>query len=132
MGKKDETIGPVNVIDTDILIDFFRGVALATKFIKEHIDTIVFSAITETELLSGNICNDPKERENVFHLLSQFQKIPVDNPLVQFAGDVRRNYGLAVPDAIIAATALLLNATLITRNIHDFQKVKSLAVKKPY
>jgi len=37
-----------------------------------------------------------------------------------------------VPDAIIAATAMINDATLITRNISDFQHVKEIKIQKPY
>ncbi|MEK6868547.1 MAG: type II toxin-antitoxin system VapC family toxin [Nanoarchaeota archaeon] len=122
----------MKVIDTDIFIDFFRGFPQALPYLKEHADEISFSAITEGELLSGSICNNNKEREKVFHVLSQFEKIPVDNPLIQIAADIRRTYRLELPDAIVAASALITNATLITRNMRDFQKIHGLQLQKPY
>ena len=99
------------------------------------------------EDLAGNVIRKPvitkntneksftpsiKEREKVYHLLSMFEKIPVDNPLVQTAGEIRRIYGLDIPDALIAASALATDSILITRNIKDFGKVKELKVHKPY
>ena len=132
MGEKRKEIRLMKLLDTDIFIDFFRGVNEASRFILENVDEIVFSSISEVELLSGNICNIPKERERVFHLLSQFEKIAVDNPLVQVAGSLRRTYNLELPDAIIAASALAVDAILITRNAKEFDKIKGLKVQKPY
>lgn len=129
MGKKNETTGFV-VVDTDIFIDYFRGFKPALYFLKEN--DISFSAITEGELLSGERCKNPDEEEKVFHILSQFQKIPVDNPLIQVAGAIRRTYCLELPDAIIAATAIFVDAILVTRNIKDFERVKGLKIKIPY
>ncbi|MEM3126834.1 MAG: type II toxin-antitoxin system VapC family toxin [Candidatus Woesearchaeota archaeon] len=120
------------LIDSDIFIDFFRGVNEAVLLINKYADDIIFSSITEAELLAGKTCNDPEERERLFHVLAQFEKIPVDNPLVQTAGDMRRKYGLALPDAIIAASAVITDSTLITRNIKNFEIIKELKVKKPY
>ena len=120
------------LVDTDIFIDFFRGFEGSIRFIMNHKDDITFSAITEGELLSGKICDDFNEREHVFHLLSQFEKIPVDNPLIQVAGDIRRTYGLELPDAIIAASAIVRDSVLITRNTKDFEKIKDLKIQKPY
>lgn len=122
----------MKVVDTDIFIDFFRGFPQAIPYFKEHADEILFSAITEGELLSGEICNNLNQKEKVFHLLSQFEKIPVDNPLIQIAADLRRTYGLELPDTIIAASALVTNSTLITRNIKDFRRIQNLQVEKPY
>ncbi|MBI4439867.1 type II toxin-antitoxin system VapC family toxin [Candidatus Woesearchaeota archaeon] len=122
----------MKLLDTDIFIDFFRGVPEAEEYIAENIDEIVFSAISEAELLSGKICNDQTEREKVFHLLSQFDKIPVGNPLVQIAGDIRRNHNISLPDAIIAASAAVNSATLVTRNLKHFKGIDKLKVEDPY
>ena len=56
----------------------------------------------------------------------------VDNPISLLAGDIGRRYGLAVPDAVIAATALMNNAELITKNIKDFKKITELRQRSPY
>ena len=122
----------MKLVDTDIFIDFFRGVEAAQTFFLEHAGEILFSALTEAELLSGKECNNPEKREKILHFLSQFEKIPVDNPLVQTAGDFRRRYGLHLPDALIASSAFLSEATLITRNIEDFQKIPLLKIQKPF
>ena len=120
------------LIDTDIFIDFFRGVKKAEDLIIKNMNNILFSAITESELLAGKICNKPYEEERVLHFLSQFEKIPVDNPLVQIAAKYKRNLNIALPDAIIAASAFTNDAILVTRNIKDFNKIKEIILDKPY
>jgi len=120
------------VLDTDIFVDFFRGVGKAHSFIEAHADEISFSALTEAELLSGAVCSDPREWERVLHILAQFDKIPIDNPLVQIAGDFRRNYKIAMPDALIAASAFSSGAVLVTRNVRDFEKIEGLKLQVPY
>lgn len=127
MGEAEKQI----VVDTDIFIDLFRGRKEAVAFFREH-QEILFSAITEAELLAGEECNNEKKKENILHFLSQFEKIAVGNPLVQIAGDVRRTYKVLLPDAIVAATAITQNAILITRNSKDFEQIEKLRVKKPY
>ena|SRR3989338_5260293 len=122
----------MKLVDTDVFIDFFRGVEKSIEFIGANKNSIVFCAVTEAELLSGKECNDAKQREVVLHFLSQFEKIPVDNSNVQIAGYFRRKYGLELADAIIASTAISTDSELVTRNVKDFQKVKELKVQKPY
>ncbi len=68
----------------------------------------------------------------MLHFLTQFDTIPIDNPLVQVAGDFRRKYDIEIPDALIAASAFLMQAALVTRNIRDFEKVSVLKIQKPY
>ena len=132
MGTPSEKGRTMKLVDTDIFIDFFRGVSGAVAFLQENADHVLFSAITEAELLSGNICEDPREEEKVLHVLAQFEKIPVDNPLVQVAGKIRRKYHVELPDALIAASALSYQLILITRNVKDFQKIRELKVERPY
>lgn len=120
------------VLDTDIFIDLLRGFKEAEIFFTRNAGEIVFSAISEGELLSGSGCNDFREKERVLHLLSQFKKIPVDNPLIQLAADIRRCNGAELPDAIIAASALESSSVLITRNLDDFKNIEGLVVKRPY
>lgn len=45
---------------------------------------------------------------------------------------LRQNFKIKTPDAIIAATALVYNRKLITRNNSDFKKIPGLLVIDPY
>ena len=123
------------LLDTDILVDYFRKYEKAQRFFEElrTIDCIVyFSAITETELLAGRECNVIEVRAKLLNFLSNFTKISVNNPIALKAGDFRRMYEIKTADAIIAATAFATKANLITRNVEDFKKIKELNVKVPY
>lgn len=122
------------LIDTNIFIDHLRNFEPAVAFFNSLLghENIFFSAITETELLAGKHNNITEKREKLLHFLFRWNKIPVDNPLVLLAGDISRKYDVEVPDAIIAATAILNNAELITKNIKDFKKIPTLRVRMPY
>ena len=122
------------LIDTNIFVDYLRGYAPAQRFfdLLDPDDEVVFSAITETEILAGSANNDDKIREKTMLLLKQWTKLSLNNPAAMFAGDLRREYGLAIPDAIIAAMSRAYNAELITRNVKDFQHVPDLRVRAPY
>lgn len=123
----------VILLDTNIFVDHLRNFSPAIKYFEALGDeTILFSAITEAELLAGTHNNDPKKREKLLQLLLQWTKVPVTNPVAVLAGDLSRQYSLEIPDALIAATAVLNNAVLITKNLKDFQKVERLHVKEPY
>lgn len=53
--------------------------------------------------------------------------LPLSDVVVQKTIELRQNYKIKLPDAIITATALAYNLTLVTRNTADFQKVTGLA-----
>ena len=122
-------------LDTDIFIDFLRGFDKAKQFfagIQREEYVIYFSAITETELISGKECNKIERKAEILRLLDSFNKIAVTNEIAVKAGDFSRIYGVETADATIAATAFLAKADLITRNRSDFEKIKELIVKSPY
>ena len=46
--------------------------------------------------------------------------------------EIRKHYRIKLPDAVIAATALVNNFTLLTRNIVDFKHIENLNVVNPH
>jgi predicted nucleic acid-binding protein len=58
--------------------------------------------------------------------------IELEQPIKIKTADIRKQYNLKIPDAIIAATALINNLTLITRNTKDFEKVEGLKIIDPF
>ncbi len=46
-------------------------------------------------------------------------------------GEIRKNYKLKIADAIIAATALTSEWTLLANNENDFGKISSLKISEP-
>ena len=123
------------VIDTDIFVDFLRGFEKAKKYFEElkNEDIVVYySAITEIELISGKECNKIEKKAEILYILSNFSKIPVDNKVAVKAGDFRRAYGAAFTDAAIAATAFLMKADVVTRDVNDYKRIKKITVRVPY
>ena len=123
------------VLDTDIFVDFLRGFEKAKNFfekIKEEADVIYFSAVTESELISGKECNKIERRAEILEILSNFTKVSVVNQIAVKAGDFTRIYKIEIPDSIIAATAFVMKADLISRNEADFKKINEITLKVPY
>ena len=118
----------VKVVDTDVLIDFLRGVPPAVDFVTRHADAIVISSIAVTELYAGVRMY---ERETLDTFLTLFHIAPVDHELALVAGLLRRDYGpshgLALADAVIAATAQQHDAELVTLNVRHFPMFPDLA-----
>jgi len=46
--------------------------------------------------------------------------------------DLRKEYSIKLPDAIIAATAFTNDLTLISRNVKDFDKIAGLRLINPF
>ncbi|MCF8244559.1 MAG: type II toxin-antitoxin system VapC family toxin [Saprospiraceae bacterium] len=71
---------------------------------------------------------DEKYFESVFKIL---QIIEVDRTVLVKAIEVRQKQKIKLGDSLVAATALLHNLELYTRNISDFQKIPGLTVVNP-
>ena len=134
MGETGEKGDAMILIDTNIFIDHLRDFKPASVFFEslQRRDDVFFPAITEAELIAGSENNDPEKKKVLLRFLSQWHKIEVSNPIAILAGDLKREYNLLLPDAIIAATALHHNIEILTRNTKDFKKIKDLTVRSPY
>ena len=122
------------LLDTNVFIDFLRGHQPAVKFFESLFgkENVLFSAITEAELVAGKECDDYNKKEKLLHFLHTWKKIEVTNQIAVLAGDISREHEILIPDAIIAATAILMKSEILTKNTKDFQKINGLKVKQPY
>ena len=111
------------LVDTDVLIDHLRG----ERAFDPGADRVSYSVITRAELFAGR---DTSER-TVNRLLAPFTEIPIDRPIAERAGRLRREHRIRTPDALIAATALAHRMDLLTRNVRDFRAVPGLDVRSP-
>ena len=119
------------LLDTNVWIDAQAGKADACRVFAQARATqgawIGFSAVTELEALGYaglSTADDKALRE----LLAQFEEVPVLPAVIDEAIRLRRLHKMKTPDAIVAATALLQQAELVTRNTGDFKKVAGLTV----
>jgi len=123
------------ILDTDILVDHFHGHAAATTYIGTalHAGTEVYiSVVSVTELLAGM---RPGEESKTEQLLGLFWKQDVTESIAKIAGSYLNQFAeshhIELADALIAATARVLNATLVTRNLKHYP-MTDIAIRKPY
>jgi predicted nucleic acid-binding protein len=105
------------LVDTDVFIDHLRG-AVALRPAKHRLH---YSVITRAELFAGTAGTDSAAR-----LLAPFSEVPVDRAIAERAARIRRDFGLRLADAVIAASALERQLGLVTRNRRDFESVRGL------
>ena len=123
------------VIDTDLFIDLFRQVSGAKEFFK-RIEAGEFTAycsiITVAELSSASECASLEKLARIKTLLSMVEVVPASSETAFKAGEFRRKYGVALPDALIAATSFFLKARIATRNNQHFSRISEANVWVPY
>jgi predicted nucleic acid-binding protein len=123
-------MGPGYLLDTNVIIDF-SALKLPEKAYRQ-LSIIIdsspqISIINKIELLS---ISDVPEQILVF--VDEANVIKLDDDIVSKTIEVRRKYKLKLPDAIIAATAIVMELQLITRNAADFRGIKGLKLIDPY
>ena len=120
------------LLDTCILIDYFRGKENAVSYLENLPCTPYLSAASIAELYAG--VREGKERHLLDTLVRYWQIIPLSTEIAQAGGQYRRDYfkssGVGLIDGIIAATAIREKATLVTVNIKHFPMVELLV--RPY
>jgi hypothetical protein len=122
------------LLDSDILIDHLRGYESARQYLKRFEVGEVqgyLSIITVAELAAGQMRQEEEETK-VQHLLALFTHINLDFAIAWRGGEIRRHYQTRLADALIAATALMHNLRLATRNLQHFTPIEGLQVEKPY
>lgn len=120
------------VFDTTIIIDILRGVDAARRFYLQLDDVPMCSEVTRVEVLSG--MRSP-ERSTTRRLLDALDWAPVDGPIASRAGAFGRQHrashqGLGLADLVIAATAAVNEAKLVTLNARHFPMLDRVVV--PY
>jgi predicted nucleic acid-binding protein len=117
------------VLDSNVWIEAAAGIPHATRALAKGsaIDWCGFSAISRLEVL-GFPKLTPAEENGLLLMLSQFNEVSVSGDVIDRAIQLRRQVKIKAPDAIVAATALLQGAELVTRNTADFKRVAGLSV----
>ena len=116
------------LLDTDILVDFFRGQSKAVAFVNAHSARIILSSIVVAELYAG--VKGDAEQAALDNFVSLFRVVPVSGEIAKAGGlykrDYGKSYGVGRADAILAATVEAENAELKTLNTKHYPMLKGL------
>jgi hypothetical protein len=104
------------LFDTNILIDYLRGIPQARAECDRHSDRAV-SIVSWMEVMAGSTAANEADAR---FFLQNFYTLPLDADVAERAFLLRRTNPVKLPDAIIQATAEEFGRILITRNTRDF------------
>lgn len=114
--------------DTTLLVEHLRGNSKAQVFLKDHSPAI--STVSIAELIQGS--GDKNELAAALKLVSSLSEVAIDKKISNLAIELMKKFylskGLKFLDAIIAATALENELTLITGNLKHFSFIEGLIV----
>lgn len=121
------------LIDTNVVSGYFSasfspaGMAL----IDTAIDAIPnLSVITQIELLCWK--TDAATEQGIKDFIADSNVLDITPVVIAACVDLRKGKKIKTPDAIIAATALAYNYTIITNNEKDFVNIKGLKLLNPH
>jgi predicted nucleic acid-binding protein len=122
----------VRVVDTSVAVDHLRGHEPATRLLDELLAAelpLVASELVRFELLAGAHAGD---RDAVERFLEVLDWVPVTEPVARQAAAFASAYrgahsGIDAADYLIAATATVLDAPLLTTNLRHFPMFEGLA-----
>jgi len=111
------------LVDTDVLAAHLRG---ERRYYPSQ-DEVYVSAISRAELTAARYTDSG----HLDRLLDAITTIEVDNDIADRAGSIRRASGVPLNDALIAATAIEHDLTLVTHNLFGFRTIDGLRAAAP-
>jgi len=121
------------LIDTNVIGNFtsVKFSEKAMNFLAEVIDeTPNISIITKIEALSWRSVII-QEEASVKSFVNYSNIIALSDIIVDECIEIRRNCKIKTPDAIIAATAIVNDLTLLTSDL-DFNRIPNLKILNPF
>jgi predicted nucleic acid-binding protein len=121
--------------DTNIAIYFLQQQLPPSA--EKYIDTLLaesppcIASITEIELLCWKNATE-KDLQVIYQFIHDALVIELDQSIKHRTVSIRKQYNIKLPDAIIAATALTSDLTLVTRNVKDFNQIHGLQIIDPW
>ncbi len=121
------------LIDTSIIVYTLRGINDVVEFmdqlLRDDRTEVIYSSVTEAEVYSRHL--DAAIESLIEELLSVGEICEIRSGIARRAGKIRaecneKGYKIKLPDALIAATALIEEAYLVTHNTQDFLKIKEV------
>ena len=121
-------------MDTNVAIDYIGG--LLPQKANQWLDITVENDITISVINKIEILGFNTEREEDMlpfeELIATLELLYVTDDIVKQTITLRKKYKIQLPDAIIAATALVYDLILLSRNEKDFKRINGLKCENLY
>lgn len=117
------------LLDSNIIIYVAKKQLDPVGFIQPE-DELFISDISYMETLGFPFPHENEKRETQA-LLDILFRFSIEEPIVQKVVEIKQQRRIKLPDAIIAATAIVHNCAIVTRNVSDFQNLAGVVVINP-
>ncbi len=122
------------MLDTNTIINYLDASLPASAMLFMHgvVDEFCnVSVISKMETLGHNFTSQA-EQKTIETFVAGATVLALTEDIVNKTIAIRQSKKIKLPDAIIAATALVYNLMLITRNTADFKNIDGISVINPY
>lgn len=127
------------IVDTDVLIDLMRSDERATRAVgrleSERVPLHV-SSVSLFELYHGveRVDNPADRRRRIEAVLGSKRAYPADDAVMKKAGRIdgrlaAEGRAIGMGDTIIAATALVHEESVLTRNVAHFERIDGVEIE---
>ena len=126
-------MGKRYLIDTNIISKYSNNLISeeGCLFLEDIFDTeILISFITRIEVLVYNP-SEASVQLTISSILEASSELSMSEEILLKTVEIRRKAKIKLPDAVIAATAIIHNLTLLSDNDSDFLKVGELKYINP-
>lgn len=127
------------ICDTDVIIDYWNSNSqryVDSRNVLDNIigvENIVISTITKMELIIG--AKNKSELSKIIKNSQNFEVSSINSDIstlaIQLLQDYNLSYGLVLPDALIAATAIITQFPLYTYNLKDYKYIDGIELFDP-
>lgn len=128
-------MGTTYLLDTNTVIYILNGFLpeKSSDFIKKALNEQGgrVSVITKIELL-GWPDGTAKQWNEASSFIQDSEVLPLTEAIVDKTIQIKQQMKIKLPDAVIAATAIVYGFTLLSRNDEDFRKIPELQYLNPF
>jgi len=114
--------------DTCVVIDFINKNSDSLENLKEQGNILCINSIIEMELIQG--AHNKREQQKIIKNINGFRRLEINQALLDLATQLQTRYllshNLELPDAIIAACALIYDIPIHSYNIKHFKYIPNI------
>ncbi len=123
-------MGKRYLIDTNVLIEYIGG--LLTEKLTVKVSNIIDKEFNISFVNKIEILGHASTQEMIVKFIDAANIYYVDNQIVEKTISIRKTKKIKLPDALLAATAIIYGFTLLTRNVDDFVGIDDLKIENPW
>ena len=123
-------MGKRYLIDTNVLIEYIGG--LLPEKLTVKVGNIIDKEFNISFVNKIEILGHASAQEMIVKFIDAANIYYVDNQIVEKTISIRKTKKIKLPDALLAATAIIYGFTLLTRNVDDFVGIDDLKIENPW